>query len=314
MTIQQSFFAIGNFNAESSFVFTTGGATGRLGPSLSNFQSSQSYATQSWFYDGSFSVTNGIQSWTVQKTGIYRITANGACGGPYNNYYTYNGDPGKGASIQGDFSLNAGDILNIVVGQIGISGLYGSGGGGGSFVYTGSIGDNGLLIAAGGGGGWGHGSANFPKVTGGDGNSLTNSTSGTSSPGTEDNKGTGQGGYGTQTSSYGGAGGGTGWLSVGENSNVSSYNGYGGQRFQGGLSSSNTTSDGGFGGGGGGGGNGIAGGGGGGYTGGGAGKGWNGISWGAGGGGGSYNSGTNQINVTGGNGLNVGSVILSLLN
>ena len=116
-----------------------------------------------------------IQTFTVPRTTCYLIKAWGARGGTHSYDYgylpgTYYG--GKGAFIEGKFTLNNGTVLNIVVGQRGgdsvevkggnstkktaaqlgvsVEDNAGTGGGGGSFVYTA---DNVLLLAAGGGGG-----------------------------------------------------------------------------------------------------------------------------------------------------------------
>ena len=60
----------------------------------------------------------------------------------------------KGAKIIGQFNLNQGDTLNIIVGQSGEDsngGLKGGGGGGGTFVYINNS-ETPLIIAGGGGG------------------------------------------------------------------------------------------------------------------------------------------------------------------
>jgi len=292
--------------AFTSFTFTNGTATKQNGPT--SFAAVSSYTSQSW-YASYFSVSSGIQSWTVPVDGTYRITNVGASGGENNGGTYYPGFPGQGAAIQGDFVLSKGTVLNLVVGQKGDYGQNGSAGGGGSFVYTGSIGGGGLLIAAGGGGGWGHGHDTYTTgVKGGGGSATSTPVSGVSSPNPGDGgfQGIGLGGRGGGgATQYGTGGGGAGWGSNGNNGTASSRNGLGGTRWIGasgtggsGLTGSNT-GQGGFGGGGGWGGNNGAAGGGGGYTGGGGGNGYNGSSWGAGAGGGSYNSGTNQVNTAG---------------
>ena len=291
--------------AFTTFTFTNGTATRKDGPT--SFAAVSSYTSQPW-YSSYFSVSSGIQSWTVPGNGTYRITTIGASGGENNGGTYYTGFPGQGATIQGDFVLTSGTVLTLVVGQKGDYGQNGSAGGGGSFVYTGSIGGGGLLIAAGGGGGWGHGSSSYTTgVRGGGGSATSTPVSGVSSPSPGDGgfQGIGLGGNGgAGTLTYGTGGGGAGWGSNGNNGTASRNNGFGGTRWIGGngggtgLTGSNT-GQGGFGGGGGWGGNNGAAGGGGGYTGGGGGNGYNGNSWGAGAGGGSYNSGTNQVNTAG---------------
>jgi hypothetical protein len=291
--------------AFTSFTFTNGTATRQNGPT--SFASDSTYTSQPW-YASYFTLSSGIQSWTVPADGTYRITTVGASGGQNNGGTYYPGFPGQGAAIQGDFVLTKGTVLNLVVGQKGDYGENGSAGGGGSFVYTGSIGGGGLLIAAGGGGGWGHGNNTYTTgVKGGGGSATSTPVSGVSSPNPGDGgfQGIGLGGRGGGGAlTYGTGGGGAGWGSNGNNGTASNYNGFGGTRWIGGsaggsgLTGSNT-GQGGFGGGGGWGGNNGAAGGGGGYTGGGGGNGYNGNSWGAGAGGGSYNSGTNQVNTAG---------------
>lgn len=292
----------------TSFLFYSP-INGSTGPSLSQLLSVYYTPTNPWLTNTNyFNMTvNGIQQWTCPKTGSYRIKCIGATGGIHNGSYSP-AFPGAGAIIEGDFQLTSGQILNIVVGQkpssVTGTSYNGAAGGGGSFVYTGNIGGTGLLICAGGGGGTGHGGGN--TTTGGNGlggSSTTNSveisaniTFGNNprmSSGSRGNNGIGYGGKNAYTTggivTYGGAGGGCGWLGDGDN-----YPGYGqgGTRFIGGTSEDGVTMYGGFGGGGGGGGRGNAPGGGGGYTGGGAGNGYTatplGNSWGAGGGGGSY--------------------------
>ena len=91
----------------------------------------------------------GIQHWTVPYSGTYQITAVGASGG----YDTQGpGARGRGARMKGDFDLEAGDVIKVLVGQAGEAntGASSSGGGGGTFVATTA---NVPLIVAGGGGG-----------------------------------------------------------------------------------------------------------------------------------------------------------------
>jgi len=103
--------------------------------------------------NGTYSYTGGAVTYTVKTTGVYDITAYGAQGG--------SGDAfgGKGAEIGGDFTLQAGTVLRIVVGGQGTYGIgsnFSSGGGGGSFVIETSNGasqSHTPLVIAGGGGG-----------------------------------------------------------------------------------------------------------------------------------------------------------------
>ena len=107
------------------------------------------------YYDGQAhknltTLQNGIQFFTVLYTGTYTITAVGAAGGmDKSGSSSYRA---RGAKLIGNFKLEKGEILKILVGQIGSynSPHTSSGGGGGTFVVSAS---NTPLIIAGGGGG-----------------------------------------------------------------------------------------------------------------------------------------------------------------
>ncbi|MDO9185902.1 MAG: hypothetical protein Q7W13_07815 [Bacteroidia bacterium] len=220
-----------------------------------------------------------IQNWTV-PAGITCINIEtwGAQGGA-----GAAGAGGLGARMKGTFTVTAGQVLKILVGQQGPSpGSNDGGGGGGTFVTDNA---NSPLIIAGGGGG---GSYSAP----GAGIAGTTANSGTAGA----NGGTGgtAGGGGTSVGCSGAGGGLTGNGGNGPscgsacNGGLSFINGG-----TGGCTSSNCT--GGYGGGGGTHGGGWGGGGGGGYSGGGAST----SSQYGGGGGGSYNSGANPSNTSG---------------
>ena len=124
-----------------TYSFSTCGATGSSGPNQT--QVNTAYAAGS--LSNAVIVNNGIQTWTVPVTGLYRIEVFGAQGG------NASVSGGLGASVTGSFNLNAGTVFKILVGQQGAS-LHG---GGGSFVC-----DNlnvPYIIAGGGGGGCGAG-------------------------------------------------------------------------------------------------------------------------------------------------------------
>lgn len=256
---------------------TNCGQTGRTGPSQN-----QANAT---YGPGVVTVNNGIQSWTVPQTGGYLITVAGA-----------GVSGGRGAVISGEFSLVAGQVLKIAVGQ-----KQGAGGGsGGTFVAT---------------------SANNPLIIGGGGGAPLNSSPSANHDATftqvanNGNRGNGGGnapllaGYGGEwkaqqfTGIYGGGGGG-GFYGDGTANNY----GCGGQAFVNGANGGqsncgNGDANGGFGGGGAGYTN-IEPGGGGGYSGGGGG-GCGSSGCGGGydqnnrysGGGGSFNAGANPQNL-----------------
>jgi hypothetical protein len=264
----------------SAHTFTNAGATGANGP----VQSQVHMAYKDTEVQGRvFITTQGIQEWTVPANGTYRIEAFGAEGG-------YPGQGGKGARMRGDFQMNLGDIVHIIVGQQGSEGLFTSGGGGGGS-YVVLSGTNPLVVAGGGGS-----SAACNTPHGIDAVTSINGTAG--EPGSSGGVG-GAGGINQQGGKKGSLGnsgcGGGGYSGDGENSG-----GYtGGKAFvngaMGGTGSHNGI--GGFGGGGGSGNHG--GGGGGGYSGGGGGT--PNCPAGIGGGGGSFNSGANQDNQGGAN-------------
>ena len=66
--------------------------------------------------------------------GTYTIKAYGAQGGTQTSFNNSVHGGGRGAIIQGDFSLSAGDVLKILVGQQPIDVAWLNGGGGGTFV------------------------------------------------------------------------------------------------------------------------------------------------------------------------------------
>jgi hypothetical protein len=92
-----------------------------------------------------FTYTGKLVTFTVPETGTYQILAFGAQGGSD----PFTGAGGRGAEIGGNFSLTAGEVLQIAVG--GAAAPNTLGGGGGSFVV--GPGNTPLIIAGGGGGG-----------------------------------------------------------------------------------------------------------------------------------------------------------------
>ncbi len=254
-----------------------------------------------------FSYTGSLQTWTVPCINSVTITAFGAAGGTsnYQNLGPYPG--GSGAEIVGTFTVVAGNVLDIMVGQKGAIDNEGSGGGG-SFIWN-SSNSNKLMIAAGGGGG------SYSVETGGNGSADSIPTAGAGYDGGSAPGGVGGNGGsgGTCAGSYSGGGGGAGWISNGGTG--ASCGGYAGgaggstplSGGAGGLynvvNSCAKSATGGYGGGGAS--TCYGGGGGSGYNGGGGATGFN-TGWNAGGGGGSYNIGTNQTNLAGidtGNGI-----------
>ena len=263
----------------TSHTFTNCGQTGRFGPSQSQCSSVYN-GTEILSPELSFSVTNGIQSWTIPITGNYIIEALGAQGGSVGGY-----TGGLGAKAEKTVSLNSGDVIKVLVGQVGTAAENGAGGGGGSYVV---LGNTPLVIAGGGGGAHSRsdrGARNgYPgKGTESGGNSSV--TTGTCNS-------TGTGGVSGNSGGGGCAGGGAGWLDNGGNGAQGTHAGLGGLNFfSGGIGgdsiSPNGKPYGGFGGGGAGSPRSGYGGGGGGYS---------------GGGGGNYNSQFNRAGVGGGGG------------
>jgi hypothetical protein len=234
---------------------------------------------------GLISYTGAIESWNVDTSGTYRITAVGAQGGSADSGFV----GGLGASLSGLFELGAGETYFFAVGGSGSSSTNQNGGGGGGSFFVDSS-NNALLVAGGGGGTRTSVSQNgcdaFITSFGGFGSSGS-STSSCSSK-TAD---LGQGGF-VSSNSWGSAG-------AGFFSNGAFESGYGATAaisWTGGLlggidlGTCGSGGSGGFGGGGSGAGC-YGGGGGGGYSGGDGGR----IA----GGGGSWNTGLEQLNVAG---------------
>jgi len=302
----------------ATYLFTNAGNSGRLGPNQSQIDANYSGTNLA----NSVTInTQGIQEWVVPATGNYRIEAFGAQGG--------NGNPsdsntagGKGSAMKGNFLLNSGETLKILVGQNGKGSTLVGGGGGGSFVTKAPYDSNGsILVIAGGGGGGVKGSWSSVQFAegghapvgqnGGDSEKhATNYGSVAPGPGGGQRTYGGSVGYGGGGGVGGGGGGFFGNGGTGHNG-AESGTAYANGGSGGSGSRSDGTADGGFGGGGGGyqdsSGYGGAGGG---YSGGGGGT-FNGSGSG-GGGGGSFNSGTDQNN-TGGTNQGHGRVIITNL-
>ena len=275
--------------------FTTCGQSGRLGPSQAKCNAAYPAGNE---LNGKVTVSGGIQSWKVPYSGKFRIETWGARGG------NAAGQPGgKGARMAGDFALNAGDTLWILVGQMG-GDSNSSGGGGGSFVGLGATYQQAKALNVAGGGGGGR--TDSHAGPGRPGNTTTSGSAGKYAGGTN-----GNGGKRMNAASGGFAGG--GYLTDGQQGGASGTSGLafvnggaGGKRQDNGA---NRCADGGFGGGGGGMHNSNQGsGGGGGYSGGGAGHDSGGPGY--GGGGGSINIGQNTSNSEGANATQ-GKVVIS---
>ncbi|MDI1354888.1 MAG: T9SS type A sorting domain-containing protein [bacterium] len=285
-----------SLQAQQSYTFTTAGATGVSGPSQTQINA----AYLSTNLNGSVTVAGGIQSWTVPANGSYRIETYGAQGGGSTGGANTGSLGGFGAAMIGDFTLTAGQVLRILVGQQGGTDPYGGGGGGGSYVVNSLTVP--LVVAGGGGGGNGYVGYSRGVFAGGCGVITTTAGNSNQTTGTYGAAAPGIGGGAIAmggTQGYGGGGavaaGGGGFYNNGGTSTNGGFPGLG--FIQGGTGGAGNGSFnmGGFGGGGGGITSSGYGGGGGGYSGGGAGN-WDGTTHGNGGGGGSLNSGSNQTN------------------
>ena len=89
-----------------TYSFTTCGATGSLGPTQAQINSAYTGTNP---LTGSVISNSGIQTWTVPSTALYRIQSIGASGG---NAPSYSKTGGAGASMQGEFNLTAGTVLD----------------------------------------------------------------------------------------------------------------------------------------------------------------------------------------------------------
>ena len=188
--------------------------TSPTGPSLASLQTSyaslaSSFAGWDSYLNTNLAVSQGIQLFTVPVSGNYTLIAAGAAGGTGSqSTNTFVG--GRGVIISTTVALVAGEVIKILVGQMGVNGgtSAGGGGGGGTFVATN---DNIPILVAGGGGGGGGSSANGSTVWASSNvyNGTVNTsgqTSGTSGlvAGSSGNGGTNQSPAAAQTSCPGG--------------------------------------------------------------------------------------------------------------
>ena len=125
-------------------LFTSCGATGQSGPEQADCDAAYLGSTLA----GEVSVSAGIQAWTAPISGDFRVQACGAQGASAATGYV----GGKGACVEGTFSLLAGEVTFIAVGQVGTGQGSGSNGGGGGGSFFVAVDDTPLLIAGGGGG------------------------------------------------------------------------------------------------------------------------------------------------------------------
>ncbi len=238
----------GSGTASGEVTFTTCGSTGRSGPSQTDCDSEYSGTD----LEGEVTVVgDGIQEWTAPEDGTYRFNAYGAAAPKGSR----SGDGGQGARYEAEVSLEAGDELRILIGQMGTTSGNSDApsGGGGTFVAkVDSSGDQMFdgenvvpLVVAGGGAGYAIGTnSDSPGYSHGrmeeDGGDGTCMNSCASSPGSGGTNGDGGGGTGNR-----GAGGGGWYTDGGDGSN----SGSGGENFlDGGLGGDgHGNNDGGFG-------------------------------------------------------------------
>ena len=130
--------------ASGTRTFTNCSKTGKYGPNQTECNTAYSGTN----LNGEVTVNNGIQEWTVPSNGTYTIVAYGAQGGGPQG--------GLGAKISGQFTLSAGEVIKILVGQQGEKeDTYdrNASGGGGTFVTKSPHNINSILVIAGGGAG-----------------------------------------------------------------------------------------------------------------------------------------------------------------
>jgi hypothetical protein len=213
-----------------------------------------------------FSYTGGNQTWTVPPAVMsVRFDVKGASGG--NDSHTATPNPGKGGRVEGNLTVSAGQVLNIMVGGAGSNGTTlgapggFNGGGNATFYFYGSAGGGGgasdiriggtalsdrVVVAGGGGGNGADGATAFAGGNGGGlvgGNAAANLGGSVATGGTQFSGGTGatfsswapgangtfgNGGNGSTEGFSGGAGGG--------------YYGGGGGMWSGGAGGSSYTS------------------------------------------------------------------------
>lgn len=155
-------------NGPTSMTFNSCDGVGAIGPTMAGCLSSYTNTPPGT----SFSVTNGIQHWTAPVTGTYGISAFGGAGG---KSASCGSNPGYGANVRLNITLTAGQVLDIVVGQVGQYGNVSGGGGGATTLSSGGV----PIVVAGGGGGC------APKTLGYNGGVTNSKASGLGGSGAE---------------------------------------------------------------------------------------------------------------------------------
>jgi len=202
----------------TTHTFTTGGAEGRYGPTISQLRTEYEGAGATWasqyLSQGDY---QGYQDWEVPVDGVYEFHVKGASG------RVGRANAGLGAAVKGRVRLNRGEIITIAVGQVGElppNNTTWPASSGGTFVVR-KDGNIPLFVAGG-----GSSSSNTTSARNANGNGQTTNQGGRSQ---QYNSGFGVDGNGGGGRSTGGAGG--GFYSNGGNSE----RGGGGQGFQSGL-------------------------------------------------------------------------------
>ena len=130
-----------SWNVNTYYSFTSATARGSLGPTYS--MAADEYIGSPFLSTtADFDVLgDGIQKLTIPTSGTYRLTVKGAHGGPGEDQNDLSDCGGRPYESVVDCSLDAGDVLGLVVGQQGgeTNGAYrssvGGGGGGASWVF-----------------------------------------------------------------------------------------------------------------------------------------------------------------------------------
>jgi hypothetical protein len=197
------------------FTFTTAGAVGPYGPTLTQIQTA--YSSYSWTQNTTNlnMTTQGYQLWTVPQTKTYNIIAAGAA----------SGNGGNGIIVSTNYYLTSGTILAILVGQLGNYAGPGynptPGGGGGTYVVINP--SSPVLIAGGGGAGAAYSYNNGTTSTSGQTtyNGFAGGTGGNGGAGGDTGGGAGGGGF----NAVGGNGGDSRWIPGGPTLALSFLNG-----------------------------------------------------------------------------------------
>ena len=121
------------FSGPINITFTNCGGLYGTPPTQAQIQSTYQTAQPTlWnnMYPGIWCGYQGFQVWVVPVSGIYTITAAGACGGSVPNETSPTSYGGPGGIVTASYNLQLGDLIIIAVGQIGAPNAYAGPGGG----------------------------------------------------------------------------------------------------------------------------------------------------------------------------------------